>query len=319
MFHFRYNESKEKDDERGDFLSIDIFGFRALWSPYYFAALVLITVGYFWLVTKKRGQFSGSASLTGKQITYFLLAMILLYVVKGSPLDLLSHIMFSAHMFQMALLYLVIPPLFIIAIPDWLWRSFINSRGVRGFFNFFTRPLFALLLFNVLFSLYHIPLVFDFIKTGMWIHAGYTVLLFATAILMWFPLVNKLAEHESLSGVKKVAYIFGSGILMTPACALIIFANAPLYDTFTNAESWASAMALCVPASALSNLTLSGPEMFNGLPLLEDQQLGGVLMKVIQEIVLGYVLGVIFFAWFNKENGGQNDIDPIPAEFQTVK
>ncbi|MED3691418.1 cytochrome c oxidase assembly factor CtaG [Peribacillus butanolivorans] len=300
-------------------MSIDIFGFRALWSPYYFAALVLITVGYFLLVTKYRGKFRGSSSLSVKQTTFFLLAMFLLYMVKGSPLDLLSHIMFSAHMFQMALLYLVIPPLFIIAIPHGFWRSFIGSRGVKPLFQYFTKPLVALLLFNVLFSLYHIPLVFDFIKTGMWFHAGYTAILFTTAVLMWFPLVNQLPEQESLSGVKKVAYIFGSGILMTPACALIIFADYPMYDTFTNAESWASAMELCVPASALSNLSLSGPEMFNGLPLLEDQQLGGVLMKVIQEIVLGYVLGVIFFAWFKKENGEQNGIDPIPSEFQTVE
>ena len=153
----------------------------------------------------------------------------------------------------------------------------------------------------------------------MWIHAAYTTVLFITAIFMWFPLVNQLPEQESLSGVKKVAYIFGSGILMTPACALIIFANAPMYDTFTNAESWASAMQLCVPASALTDLKLSGPEMFNGLPLLEDQQLGGVLMKIIQEIVLGYVLGVTFFAWFKRENGGGNAIDPIPSNMQPVE
>lgn len=48
-------------------MSIDIFGFRALWSPYYFAALVLITVGYFWLATKYRGKFPGSSSLSVKQ------------------------------------------------------------------------------------------------------------------------------------------------------------------------------------------------------------------------------------------------------------
>lgn len=301
-------------------MSIDIFGFRALWSPFYFTALVLITIGYFLMVTKYRNKFQDSSPVSMKQVIYFILAMVLLYVVKGSPIDLLSHIMFSAHMFQMALLYLVIPPLFIIAIPKWVWRLVLEIRGVKSLFRFFTKPLFALMLFNVLFSLYHIPLVFDFIKTGMLVHAGYTVILFTTAVLMWFPLVNQLPEHESLSGVKKVAYIFGSGILMTPACALIIFADYPMYDTFTNAESWASAMELCVPASALSGLTLSGPEMFNGLPLLEDQQLGGVLMKVIQEIVLGYVLGVIFFAWFKKENGGgANEIDPIPSDFQTVE
>lgn len=300
-------------------MSIDIFGFRALWSPYYFVALLLITACYFLMVTKYRGKFQNSSPVSTKQVLYFLLAMVLLYTVKGSPVDLLSHIMFSFHMFQMALLYLVIPPLFIIAIPGWVWRFFLSIKGVKPVFRFFTKPLFALMLFNVLFSLYHIPLVFDFIKTGMVVHAGYTLLLFTTAVLMWFPLVNQLPEHESLSGVKKVAYIFGSGILMTPACALIIFANHPIYDTFTNAESWASAMELCVPASALAGVTLSGPEVFNGLPLLEDQQLGGVLMKVIQEIVLGYVLGVIFFAWFKKENGGGSGVDPIPTEFQTVE
>ena len=97
-------------------MSIDIFGFRALWSPYYLTVLVIITVGYFWFVTKYRENVYGQfvAFRQSRQVFYFLLAMFLLYMVKGSPLDLLSHIMFSAHMIQMAILYLVIPPLFII-------------------------------------------------------------------------------------------------------------------------------------------------------------------------------------------------------------
>ena len=136
---------------------------------------------------------------------------------------------------------------------------------------------------------------------------------------MWFPLVNQFPEWESLNGVKKVAYIFASGILLTPACALIIFANSPMYSTYTNPESWANAMRLCVPTDTLSSLNLSGPEVFSGMPALEDQQLGGVLMKVIQEIVLGYVLGVAFFAWYRKENSGDNSIDPIPTDLKTVE
>ena len=249
---------------------------------------------------------------------YFLLAMILLYVVKGSPIDLMSHIMFSAHMTQMAILYLVIPPLFIISIPDWLWREMVAGRSRQVIFSFFTKPLIALLVFNILFSFYHLPQVFDFIKSNMVLHAGYTTFLFISAIFMWFPLVSHLPEREGLSGVKKVAYIFVSGILLTPACALIIFASSPIYGTFTNPESWANAMRLCVPSSTLSGLNLSGPEVFSGIPPLEDQQLGGVLMKIIQEIVLGYVLGVTFFAWYKKENGGNNAIDPIPTEWKTV-
>ena len=299
-------------------MSISIFGFRALWSPYYLKILIIFTIGYFWLVSRYRERKHEGFVLTKRQVFYFLLAMFLLYVVKGSPIDLLSHIMFSAHMTQMAILYLVIPPLFIISIPEGIWRVILAGKSRQVIFSFFTKPLIALLFFNILFSLYHLPLVFDYIKSSMILHAGYTVLLFVTAVFMWFPLVNQIPEKDSLSGVKKVAYIFGSGILMTPACALIIFASSPIYSTFTNPESWANAMRLCVPASTLSGLHLSGPEVFSGLPAIEDQQLGGVLMKIIQEIVLGYVLGVIFFAWFKKENGGENAIDPVPTEWKTV-
>ncbi|MBA9024995.1 cytochrome c oxidase assembly factor CtaG [Peribacillus huizhouensis] len=300
-------------------MSIDIFGFRALWSPYFLVFMVLVIVGYMLLVSKFRHKFIRNESVGIKQQILFVTAIVLLYIIKGSPLDLLGHIMFSAHMTQMAFLYLVVPPLLILGIPDWLWRSFLRLPIIKRMFNFFTKPLFALISFNAFFSFYHIPLVFDFVKTNMLLHAGYTILLFMLAIFMWFPLVNQLPERTSLSGVKKVAYIFGSGILMTPACALIIFADAPLFATYSDASAWLVAMELCVPASALSGLTLSGPEMFNGLPIVEDQQLGGILMKIIQEIVLGVALGYTFFAWYRKENSSNEENDPIPSHLQPIK
>lgn len=299
-------------------MSITIFGFSALWSPYYLVILLMITVSYIWFVNKVSQRKFGSFRATKKQVFYFLLAMILLYTVKGSPIDLMSHIMFSAHMTQMAILYLIIPPLFIISIPDWIWNEIVGGGNRQALISFFTKPLIALLSFNILFSLYHLPVVFDHIKTNMVMHAGYTTLLFIFALFMWFPLVNQFTKWESLNGVKKVAYIFVSGILLTPACALIIFADSPLYSTYTNPDSWANAMRLCVPIDTLSSLNLSGPEIFSGMAALEDQQLGGVLMKIIQEIVLGYVLGVIFFAWYRKENGGNNSIDPIPTDLKTA-
>ncbi|RFU60501.1 cytochrome c oxidase assembly factor CtaG [Bacillus sp. V59.32b] len=300
-------------------MSIEIFGFRALWSPYYLIALVLITFAYFLLVTKFRNKFAGSERLTTRQSALFITFMVSLYAIKGSPLDLLGHIMFSAHMIQMALLYLVLPPLLILSIPNWLWRQLFSVKFIDMVFKAFTKPLIGLVIFNGMFSFYHIPLIFDFVKTDMWIHAFYTVVLFFTAIFMWFPLVNQLPEKESLSGLYKVGYIFGNGILLTPACALIIFASNPLYTTFTDATAWAQAMELCVPASALSGLNLSGPELFNGMPPLEDQRTGGVLMKIIQEIVYGIVLGYVFFAWYRKESGGPNKIDPLPTEIQTAE
>ena len=60
-------------------------------------------------------------------------------------------------------------------------------------------------------------------------------------------------------------------------------------------------MALCVGPATFAGLDISGPELFSSMSLLHDQQLGGVLMKVIQEIIYGIVLAHVFFEWYRKD------------------
>lgn len=290
-------------------LSLEIFGFRALWSPFFFVFISAVLVLYFMVTYVKREKFVNSEPLKRSEAILFTTAIILLYITKGGPLDLMGHLMFYAHMIQMAVLYLVIPPLMIVGIPNWVWRKVLNYPIVKPLFNFFTKPLIALILFNGMFSFYHIPLIFDAIKMNMWMHAGYTFVLFLFAIFMWWPLMNRLPEYESLSGLKKVGYIFADGILLTPACALIIFADTPMYATFSDPSAWMEALKLCVPTSTLASLDLSGPEVFNSMSLIDDQQLGGVIMKIIQEIVYGVVLAQIFFSWYRKEQEESEDIN----------
>ncbi|WP_132005792.1 cytochrome c oxidase assembly factor CtaG [Mesobacillus foraminis] len=300
-------------------LSLDLFGFRANWSPYYLVSLVLALGAYLLLVYKYYPRFKEGEKGKAGQTVYFTIGIVLLYAVKGSPLDLMGHITFYAHMIQMAVLYLVIPPILILGIPEWCWRSLLRNKFIKPGFLFISKPLIALILFNGFFSFYHIPLIFDVVKTDMWLHAVYTSVLFVFALGMWWPLINTLPEYQTLSGLKKVGYIFADGVLLTPACALIIFADSTMYASFSDPNAWAQALMLCVPASTLSGLDLSGPEMFSSLSLLEDQQLGGVLMKIIQEIVYGVVLAHIFFNWYRSEQKVDSDETPVytqprPAE-----
>ncbi len=282
-------------------LTLDIFGFEALWSPYFFLVMIALTAGFLILAAKYRHWFPDSKPLTPKQASLFVLSMALLYVIKGSPIDLMAHLMFYVHMLQMAALVLIVPPLFILGVPDWVWRKIIQLRIVNALFKFFTKPLIALFVFNGLFSFYHIPLIFDHVMQNIWLHAGYSILLFVVAIFMWWPLINHLPEHQTLNGLKKVGYLFADGILITPACALIIFANTPLYATYSDPAVWGQAMSLCVGTANFASLNLSGPELFSSMSLVNDQQLGGVLMKVLQEIVYGVILGRVFFEWFRKD------------------
>ncbi|CEG26693.1 cytochrome c oxidase assembly factor CtaG [Bacillus sp. B-jedd] len=293
-------------------LTLDIFGFKALWSPYFFTSLALLTALYFILTIRLKDRFEGSVPLQARQIVYFTTSMVLLYIIKGSPLDLMGHITFYAHMIQMASLYLIVVPLFIMGIPPWLWRAAIKIPAIGKIFNFMTKPLIALLVFNGMFSLYHVPLIFDAVKQSMLLHAAFTAGIFFFALFMWWPIVTELPEHQTLTGLKKLGYIFADGILITPACALIIFTNDPLYATFSDPSLWAKSMELCVSPSLLAGLDLSGPEMFSTLSLLEDQRLGGVLMKIIQEVVYAVFLAKVFFEWYRQEQSG---IDPEPEPF----
>lgn len=119
-----------------------------------------------------------------------------------------------------------------------------------------------------------------------WLHLLYHLVLFLSAFQMWFPVFAPIEEADSLSELQKMAYVFGNGILLTPACALIIFANQLLYTNYMNAAP-----------------------PFEFFPMIDDQQLGGVIMKIIQEIVYGTCLAYIFFKWYRKERRTE---DPYP-------
>jgi putative membrane protein len=282
-------------------LTLNIFGFEALWSPYFLLSIIFLTAVYFLLTIKYRNLFTSSEPLTKKQAFLFVLSMVLLYAIKGSPIDLMAHLMFYVHMIQMAALVLVVPPLFILGVPAWVWRKVLSLKGIGSLFTFFTKPILALILFNGLFSFYHVPMIFDHIMPNVWLHAGYSILLFVVAVFMWWPLINQLPEQQTLSGIKKVGYIFADGILLTPACALIIFADTPIYAAYTDPHLWGQMMSLCVGSSTFDSLNLSGPQLFSSMSVLHDQQLGGVLMKIIQEIIYGVVLGHVFFEWYDKD------------------
>ncbi|WP_173916588.1 cytochrome c oxidase assembly factor CtaG [Halobacillus sp. Marseille-Q1614] len=295
-------------------LELQIFGFRALWSPYYLLFVLLLSAIYFYITGPKRKKGEARPT-TGQQVSFYS-GMLLLYVLKGSPVDLLSHIMFTAHMTQMALYFLLFPILVIKGIPVWIWEKVFYTSILNPILRLLTKPLISLILFNGLFSLYHMPVVFDYAKSNEIAHAVITTFILMSAFIMWWSVFSPIKEFNRLSPILKIGFIFANGVLITPACGLIIFAEVPLYSTYTESGAWMQAMSLCVPSDVLAGISgaLSGPEYFTPMPLVEDQQLGGIIMKIAQEIIFGVLIARIFFSWFNRE---RDTIDPLPANMQT--
>ncbi|UJL47826.1 cytochrome c oxidase assembly factor CtaG [Virgibacillus sp. NKC19-16] len=294
-------------------LELQIFGLRALWSPYFLTYIIILALLYFLITGPYRHKFGGTEKPSGRQQIYFYLGLFLLYVIKGSPIDLLTHITLTAHMIQMAIYYLVFPILIIKGIPAWIWRKVVYAPVIKPIVKVLTKPIVSLLLFNSLFSIYHIPAIFNFSKSSLIAHSSISIIILIAAFIVWWPIVSPLKEFDTMSPVLKMGYILANGVLITPACALIIFADQPLYAAYTQDGAWLQALALCVPGDVLTGIAvpLSGPEMFTSLSTMYDQQLGGIIMKVVQEITYGILLASVFFKWVNKE--GQK-VDPVPAE-----
>lgn len=292
-------------------LEMQIFGFRALWSPYFLVFLISLAVIYFILTGPKRHLFGDVSRPKVHEQIFFYAGIILIYAVKGSPVDLMSHIMLSAHMIQMSILYFVVPIFIIRGLPKWMIEKIINLPIIKQIFRLGTHPILALAIFNSFFTLYHIPIIFDFSKQSQIIHASMTIFLFITAIFMWWPIVTPLKAHNKMNPLLKMAYLLGSIFMVSIACAFMIFATNPLYTSYTSEGAWMQALSLCVPSDVLAGLTgtLSGAEMFSPLSAQEDQQLGGILMMFLQQGFYGIVLAWIFFTWFNKKS---LEIDPMP-------
>lgn len=103
-----------------------------------------------------------------------------------------------------------------------------------------------------------------------------------TAFAMWWNVTCPVPEYNRLSELQKMGYIFASGVLITPACALMIFADELVYNSYGNSQ-------LILPF----------------LAPVDDQQAGGVIMKLMQEIIYGSALWYIFVHWFRKDR--END------------
>ncbi len=255
------------------------------WSPGTLLAVALVAGLYLFVTSERATPFSAGEKPKRWRKACFVMGLAVYAVAKASPLHALGMTyLFSAHMLEQSLIYLVMPPLLLLGVPQRWVRPLFAGRWGR-FLCGFTQPILAVLCFNVLFSLYHLPLVFDAVSARHGLHAVYHTILMVAAFQMWWPVVSQMPETARLSHLRKMAYIFANGVLLTPACALIIFAQTPLYETYRH-----------------------GPHLFTALPPLDDQQLGGVIMKLVQEAAYGTALGCVFYQWFHRENPR----DPLP-------
>lgn len=270
------------------------FGFQALWGPSFIVSTILLAILYLWLTGKGRHRFKDSERVPIYKKVLFLAGLFLLYLGWG-PFYLIGRLMFSVHMLQMALSLLLTPPLLLLGTPNWLLKEIVSKVSFKKYLTLFTNSVFTVVLFTTLFTFYHIPIIFDFFMVNKLTNDIYQTLLFITATLMWWHVIAPVPEWSQISDSKRVGMIVLAELLLIPVCAVLIFASNPLYGTFTNPEMWAQALSLCLPAGESISPQLI--EQFMWIPLIDDQRLGGAIIKIAQLLMTGLFFGYIVLRW----------------------
>lgn len=250
-----------------------------LWHPGVLAWVVLCQVAYLLAVGPWRRAFRWGAPVPARQQVLFSLGLWSVYLSEGTPLHVLAETyLFSAHMLQHVILTMILPPLLILGTPTWAMRAVLRPRPVAWLFRLVTLPPVALLLFNLVYSLWHLPGAYQATLWYHWFHMVQHAILVSTALLSWWPVCSPLFEFPGLSPGGKMIYIFLSGICQIAVFGVITFADGVMYHFYAAA-----------------------PRVFPAISPHMDQQIAGVIMKVGGMAIYIIAWAIIFFQWAARE------------------
>jgi putative membrane protein len=241
--------------------------------------VLCLTLAYLLAIGPLRRRFGWSGHVDRKQTAFFLGAMLIIFVSLQGPLHELSdYYSFSMHMVQHLLVTLIMPPLLLKGIPDWLLRPALERPLVFRLARFVTSPFVAFGLFNVVFALWHVPGFYQLALGNPRIHALEHVLFMGTAVLTWWPVFSPTPLLPRLSEPAQMFYLFCQSVIPTILGALITFADIILYPFYAAA-----------------------PRVI-GLSALDDQQGAGLLMWLGGASIVLFVLTLRFFSWMERDD-----------------
>lgn len=235
----------------------------------------IIALGYY--AVRQIGPMivpAGQPIVTKRQKRCFGLAVFLLWVAADWPMhDIAEEYLYSVHMGQHLLIAFIVPPLMLLAMPEWLGRLLVIDGGVVSrALRVLTRPVVAAVIFNALQILSHWSAVVNLsVENGVF-HYSIHLAVFFSALLMWFPVVGPLPELQ-LSEPGKMIYLFISSIVPTVPAGWLTFADGVVYSAYDNAE-W------------LWGISPTG-----------DQQAAGAVMKVIGGFYLWALITIRYFRY----------------------
>ncbi len=238
--------------------------------------ILLIAAGY-------RKVLRSTPAIPGEQprglrVGIFSAGLLSLWIALDWPIGALgAGYLASAHMVQFLLLALIAPPLLLYGIPPTAFEPLRRRPLVMRALGALTQPLFALLVFNGLIIITHVPAVTDALMASQLGSLTIDLTWIIAALIFWWPIIAPLPERRWLHPLFKVGYIAAQLILGKPIFVYLTFSEYPVYATYELAPR------------------------VHGFAAVADQQLAGLLMEVAGALILFVAATIVFLSWGARE------------------
>lgn len=247
--------------------------------------IILGIIGYIYIAKLSQGRHFDIAN---SQTIYFFTAILLLYLVKGSPFsNLAGDYLFSAHVLQLSVMFFIVAPFLILSLPAGFMREQLWKHKLKTAFTFLNKPWITGILFSICISFYFLPPIFNTLKqNSLYMFLAQSVLMFL-ALLMWWEIVAPLSEEKKLTHLSRIAYIFMLAMLLMPIGFFLLLVQDAVYPAYEAAAG----------------------KIFSPLSAVYDQQLGGGILKAVQLGSYMFALFYILRRWGKEEEEREGEID----------
>ena len=212
--------------------------------------------------------------ISRRQITTFTVMILLLWLASDWPMhDISEEYLYSVHMVQHMILTYIIPPLALLATPEWLFRLLIGKGRTYKVVRFLTKPVVGVLVYNTTLMITHIPQIVNRSAQGGPIHYLLHVLVVTTSLMFWIPVCGPIREWRMSDGAKMI-YLFGTSLIPTIPAGWLTFAEGPVYKHYDTIVR------------------------VGGISVLSDQQAAGGIMKLGGSTIMWGIIIYIFFKRF---------------------
>ena len=260
------------------------------WRPYpgvwLFIALV---AGAYVALWRSRGPRLSVEGWSARHAAAFAAGTLMLWIALDWPVGALgSGYLASVHTVQYLLLSLIAPPLLLLGIPGDFWLRLDRNTGAFTWARRCAGPLLGLVVYNAIIVATHIPAVVDALMASQlgslvvdlsWIVAG---------LFLWWPVLAPPGVGR-MRALLQIGYLFAATIIPTVPAMMMVYADYPLYALYENAPRIA------------------------GFAAKDDQQLGGLLMKLAADPIIWVAMAVIFFRWSGEQSRVDQDAPQEPA------